>query len=89
METQKAPDIGDNREWERRRELEQAVLVHLMESATPKKLGALYSHFYQDEKGDIGEALAELTQERHIVVESDGTAKLTVSGVEQLYRALC
>ncbi|NWF71813.1 MAG: hypothetical protein HXY51_02040 [Nitrospirae bacterium] len=85
METQTTPNTACNQEWERRKELEQAVLAHLMENGAAKKWGALYSHFYQDERGEIGEALAELTQERHILVESDGTARLTVSGVDQLY----
>ena len=89
METQTTPNTERYQEWERRKKLEQAVLAHLMDNGAAKKCDALYSHFYQDERGEIGETLAELRQERHIVVESDGTARLTVSGADQLYRALC
>lgn len=89
MDTQTTPNTEYNQEWERRQELERAVLAYLMESGAARKWDALYSHFYQDERAEIGDALAELTQEKHIVVESDGTVKLTASGVEQLYRALC
>ena len=84
MKTQMAPNLGYEREWERRKELEQAVLVHLAESGSAKKWGAIYSHFYQDERGEIGEALSELAHGRHIMVESDGTAKITASGTAQL-----
>ena len=55
-------NIGYEREWERRRNLQHAVLLPLTESDSAK-CGKLY---------------------RHIMVESDGTAKTTVSGMEQL-----
>ncbi|MGH7183043.1 MAG: hypothetical protein ACREJN_13830 [Nitrospiraceae bacterium] len=60
METQTTPNIEYNQEWERRKELEQAVLAHLLKNGAAKKWDALYSLFYQDEREEIGEALAEL-----------------------------
>ena len=84
MDTQTTSHLGYEREWERRKELEQDVLVHLTESGSAKKWGAIYSHFYQDERGEIGETLSHLVHRKHLAIESDGTARITAAGTEQL-----
>jgi hypothetical protein len=66
----------------KRMELEQKVLLHLKGGSA--KWGALYSRFYQDGTGEILEALNHLADWDHIMVESDGTAKITESGRKQL-----
>jgi hypothetical protein len=75
--------LGYEREWERRRELQEAVLLHLTENGSAK-WGRLYGHFSQDGTDEIGEALESLTQRRHIAVEADGTAKITPLGTKHL-----
>jgi muconolactone delta-isomerase len=76
-------NIAYEREWARRRELQNTVLVHLTESGSAK-WGALYSRFDNDGTGEIGEVLSQLAYWKHIMVESDGTAKITESGMRQL-----
>ena len=70
-------------EWVRLRDLQYTLLVHLTESGSVK-WGALYSRFDQDGTGEIGEALSQLAHWKHIMVELDGTAKITESGMRQL-----
>ena len=86
MDTQITRNLGFDRQWERRRELEQAVLVHLTENGSAQKWGALYTHFYQDERGEIGETLFQLAHRKHVAVESDGTARITLLGLRELQR---
>jgi hypothetical protein len=44
------------REWARRRELQHAVLLYLLEG-DPTKWDVLYDHFDQNRTGEIGPAL--------------------------------
>ena len=71
------------RALKRVRELQQAVLLHLME-AGPTKWNAFYRHFNQDSTAEVTHALRYLTRLNHITAESDGTAKISASGMEQL-----
>ena len=88
MGTQTTPNLGYDQEWTRRMELEKAVLVHLTESGSVRKWGAIYSHFYQDYREEIGEVLSQLSHRQHILVNSDGTARITVLGLRELQRCL-
>ena len=81
-DTDPASSPAYEREWARLRELQQAVLLHLTERGAAK-WGALYSHFDDDGTGKIGEALELLAQRQHIIVEADGTANITTSGLTQ------
>ena len=76
-------NLAYEREWARHKELQYTVLVHLTESGSAK-WGALYSRFDIDGTGEIGEALFRLAHCKYIMVESDGTAKITESGMRQL-----
>jgi len=73
------------REWQRFRELQQTVLLHLME-AGPTKWEALYDHFDGDKRGEVGHALRYLARWVHITVDADNTVKITTSGANQLQR---
>jgi hypothetical protein len=44
----------------------------------------LYCHFDQQATGEIGEALLFLDKCRHIMVEDDGTVRITASGAKHL-----
>lgn len=76
-------NLAYEQEGARRRGLQYTVLVHLTESGSAK-WGALYSRFDNDGTGEIGEALFQLAYWKHIMVESDGTAKITELGMRQL-----
>ena len=76
-------NLADERGWARHKELQYTVLVHLTESGAAK-WGTLYSRFDTDGTGEIGKALFRLAQYKYIMVESDGTAKITESGMRQL-----
>ena len=78
-----ASDAEYERALKRFRELQQIVLLHLME-AGPTKWNALYRHFNQDNTAEVTHALRYLTRLSHITAESDGTAKISASGMEQL-----
>ena len=77
-------DPKDEAAWVRRMELEKAVLEHLTESGSARKWGAVYSHFYQNSKEEIGEVLFQLAHRQHILIDSDGTARITVLGLREL-----
>ena len=80
MEMQTTPRLGHERGQTRQRELPHDVLAHLTENG-PAKWGAIYRHFYQDKRGDIGEVLDQLAHRGHIVIELDGTTRITVLGL--------
>lgn len=80
MEMQTTPRLGHERGQARQRELEHDVLVHLTGIGSAK-WGAIYSRFYQDGRGEIGEVLSQLAYRGHIVLELDGTARITVLGL--------
>ena len=71
------------REWERFRILQQAVLLHLMEFG-PTKWEALYGHIDQDKSGEVAHALRYLARWMHITVEPDGAVTITASGLRQI-----
>ena len=71
------------RALKRFRELQQIVLLHLME-AGPTTWNTLYRHFNQDSTAEVTHALRYLTRVNYITAESDGTAKISTSGMEQL-----
>ena len=73
----------NEQDWVIRRELQHAVLLYLAENGSAK-WGALYSHFYQEKTDEIGSALQDLAQGKHIAVELDGATKITPSGMGQL-----
>ncbi|HSS29988.1 MAG TPA: hypothetical protein VLL06_03120 [Nitrospiraceae bacterium] len=64
-------------------ELQRTVLLYLAENGSTK-WGALYSYFYQEKPDEIGLALQDLTQWKHISVELDGATRITASGLGQL-----
>ena len=80
MEMQTIPRLGHEPGQTRQRELEHDVLVHLTGIGSAK-WGKIYSHFYQDGRGEIGEVLSQLTHRGHIVIELDGTTRITVAGL--------
>ena len=80
MEMQTTPRLEYERGQTRQRELEHDVLVHLTGIGSAK-WGKIYSHFYQDARGEIGEVLAQLAHRGHIVIELDGTTRITVTGL--------
>jgi len=82
MSTQ-AAGIEYEREWKRFRELQQAVLLHLMEFG-PTKLEALYGHLDQDRSSEVAQALQYLARWMHITVEPDGAVTITASGLRQI-----
>ena len=76
-------DTEYEREWKEVRELQQAVLLHLMEvGPTPWKV--LYDHIDQDRKGEVANALRYLARAMHITVEPEGTVTITASGMRQI-----
>lgn len=70
-------DLKNEGAWARRMELEEAVLVHLAENSSAKMWGRIYSRFFQDGIGEVGEALGRLAHCRYIAVDADGTARKT------------
>jgi hypothetical protein len=76
-------NLAYKQEWASVRELEHAVLRHLVEGGSVK-WGVLYCHFDQQATGEIGEALLFLDKCRHIMVEDDGTVRITASGAKHL-----
>ena len=65
------------------RELQHAVLVYLAEVGSAK-WGALYIRFYHGKSDEIGSALQDLAQGKHIAVDMDGATKITPLGMGQL-----
>ena len=80
MAMQTTPGLGYERGQIRQRELEHDVLVHLMGIGSAK-WGNIYSHFYQDGREEIGEVLSQLAHRGYIVIELDGTTRITVTGL--------
>lgn len=83
MDTHTTSHLEYERGRTKQRELEHDVLVHLTEIGSAK-WGAIYRHFILDQRGEIVEVLSQLANRRQIVVELDGTAKITASGTAQL-----
>ena len=71
------------REWNRFRDLQQAVLLHLMEFG-PSKLEALYGHLDQDRSIEVAQALQYLARRMHITVDPDCVVTITASGMSQI-----
>ena len=71
------------REWKRFRELQQAVLLHLMEFG-PTKLEAFYGHLDQDRSSEVAQAMQYLARWMHITVDPDGVVRITASGMSQI-----
>ena len=80
MEMQPTPRLGYERDQTSQRELEHDVLVHLTGTGSAK-WGKIYTHFYQDGRGEIGEVLSQLAHRGYIVIELDGSARITVLGL--------
>jgi hypothetical protein len=76
-------NLAYKQEWASVRELEHAVLRHLVEGGSVK-WGVLYCHFDQQRTGEIGEALLFLETWRHIIVDDDGMVRITASGAKHL-----
>ena len=81
--TTQTSNLVYKQEWASIKELEHAVLRHLIEGGSVK-WGVLYCHFDQQRTGEIGEALLLLETWRHIMVEDDGTVKITAAGAKRL-----
>ena len=64
--------------------LQKAMLLHLVEGGGSTKWGAIYSKFSEHGIGEIGDVLGRLAQLNHVMVDSDGSLKITASGWEQL-----
>jgi len=71
------------REWKRFRELQQAVLLHLMEVG-PTKWEALYYNIDRDRRAEVAQALRYLARWMHITVDPDGVVRITASGMSQI-----
>ena len=81
--TTQTSNLAYKQEWASVRELEHAVLRHLVEGGSVK-WGVLYCHFDQQRSGEIGEALLFLDKCRHIIVEDDGMVSIPASGAKRL-----
>jgi len=78
----KSETPNPGQKWIKLMELEQEVLLHLKGGSA--KWGALYSRFYQNGTGEILEALNHLADGEHIMIDLDGTTKITTAGRKQL-----
>jgi len=69
----------------RLRELQQAVLLHLM-GAGPTTWDTLYTRFTQYRTDEIAHTLRYLARWDYITIDADSTTRITASGTHQLQR---
>lgn len=75
-------DFEYEREWERERTLQYAVLRHLTKNG-PTRWDDLFLHFTQYAPGKIAPALRHLAQWMHITIE-DNIVNISVLGTARL-----
>jgi hypothetical protein len=83
MWNQPSDSLDAEREWERKRHIQHAVLLHFREKG-PMNWSAVYAHFDLGATGEIGPILRNLAQWEHISVEIDGNTEITEAGREWL-----
>jgi hypothetical protein len=74
-----------DRDLARLRELQQAVLLHLLEVG-PTTWDALYIRFNLYKTDEVTHTVRDLVQWKYITVEADSTTRITASGANKIQR---